>query len=175
MVEKSICLPYNLTMPHQRKWTEHALRDAAKTSRSIREVLGKLGLRQAGGNYAQMQRYINQYSIDISHFKGRGWNRGLNITCNPGRPLRDILKKGVDYQSFKLKRRLFREKLKPQECEECGWAKTTPEGYLPLELDHINGDRFDNRIENLRILCPNCHSLKPTHRGRNVQKRNKGR
>jgi len=42
----------------------------------------------------------------------------------------------------------------------------TPDGYLPLELDHINGDHHDNRLENLRILCPNCHSLKPTHRGR---------
>ncbi|MDE1988391.1 MAG: HNH endonuclease, partial [Patescibacteria group bacterium] len=41
---------------------------------------------------------------------------------------------------------------------------------LPLELDHINGDRHDNRLENLRILCPNCHSLKPTHRGRNMNK-----
>ncbi|MGB4076287.1 MAG: HNH endonuclease [Minisyncoccia bacterium] len=38
---------------------------------------------------------------------------------------------------------------------------------MPVELDHVNGDRHDNRIENLRILCPNCHSLKPTHRGRN--------
>ena len=42
----------------------------------------------------------------------------------------------------------------------------TVEGYLPLELDHINGDRYDNRLENLRVLCPNCHSLTPTHRGR---------
>lgn len=60
--------------------------------------------------------------------------------------------------------------LKPACCEECGWAKISNDGRLPLELDRINGDRNDNRIENLRILCPNCHSLQPTHRGRNKKR-----
>lgn len=75
-----------------------------------------------------------------------------------------------DYQSFKLKSRLFSEKLKIPCCEECGWAKKSEDGRIPLELDHINGNRRDNRLENLRILCPNCHSLKPTHRGLNKKK-----
>src|SRR5258708_23616780 len=82
-------------------------------------------------------------------------------------PLENILVKGSLYQSFKLKNRLFKQGLKTEKCEECGWAKLAADGRLPLELDHINGDRHDNRLENLRVLCPNCHSLKTTHTGRN--------
>lgn len=55
----------------------------------------------------------------------------------------------------------------PKKCQLCDWAKYSIDGRLPLEPDHINGDRYDNRIINLRILCPNCHSLQPTHRGKN--------
>ena len=90
-----------------------------------------------------------------------------------GKPLLsldEILVKNSTYQSYKLKKRLFKEGLRPKYCEECKWAKITKDGYLPLELDHINGDRHDNRLKNLRILCPNCHSLKPTQRGRNIGK-----
>ena len=79
----------------------------------------------------------------------------------------DILKKESFFQSHKLKKRLFAVKIKPMHCEECGWNKTSKDGRLPLELHHVNGDSRDNRIENLISLCPNCHSLQPTHRGRN--------
>lgn len=126
-----------------------------------------MNLREAGGNYEQIKKYISELGIEIGHFKGRAWNRGLQVKGIPRIPLEKILVNKSFYQSFKLKKRLFAAKLKPMHCEECGWAKTTADGYLPLELDHINGDRRDNRLENLRILCPNCHSLKPTHRGRN--------
>jgi 5-methylcytosine-specific restriction endonuclease McrA len=85
----------------------------------------------------------------------------------PKIPLKRILVKKSSYQSYKLKNCLFREGLKQRKCEICGWAKKSPDGRKPLELDHINGDSQDNRLENLRILCPNCHSLQPTHRGRN--------
>lgn len=58
--------------------------------------------------------------------------------------------------------------------ERCGWAERAEDGRIPVELDHKNGDRFDNRFENLQILCPNCHSLQPTHRGKNVKSRGGG-
>lgn len=126
----------------------------------------KLGLREAGGNYEQAKKYIKEYGLNIKHFKGRGWNLGLRGIGKPLIPLEKILVKNSYFQSFKLKKRLFVVGLKPQYCEQCGWAKKTKDGYLPLELDHINGNRHDNRLENLQILCPNCHSLQPTHRGR---------
>ena len=156
-----------------KKWTEKQLRKAVKNSRSIRQVLYSLGLKEAGGNYFQIKKYLDFYRIDHSHFTGSAWNKGLRGIGKPRILLEDILVENSNYQSYKLKKRLFVSKLKTPYCEECGWKKTTKDGRLPLELDHINGDVHDNRLENLRVLCPNCHSLQPTHRGRN--RKNNGR
>jgi len=151
----------------KKSWTEGQLRKAVLSSRSIRQVIKKLGLIPAGGNYDQINKYIDYYKADTSHFKGQGWNKGLKGIGKPKLALKDILVRGSYFQSYKLKKRLFDVELKPQKCEKCGWAKKSVDGRLPLELDHINGDSKDNRLKNLRILCPNCHSLQPTHRGRN--------
>ncbi len=154
----------------KRSWTESQLRDAVKNSFSFRQVLKKIGLIEAGGNYDQVKKYIGEYKFSTKHFRGKAWNKGMRGIGKPILPLSKILTKNSTYQSFKLKKRLFGVRLKQQRCEKCGWAKKTENGYLPLELDHINGDRHDNRIENLRILCPNCHSLTANHRGRGGKK-----
>jgi len=156
-----------------RSWTENQLREAAKSSYSIRQVIKKLGLKPAGGNYYQLHQYIREYGVDTTHFRGMAWNKDLKGTGRSRHRIEEVLVKGRPFQSYKLKLRLFREGLKQRECEECGWNKVTQDGYLPLELDHINGDHSDNRLENLRVLCPNCHSLKPTHRGRNRKRKAK--
>lgn len=150
----------------KRSWTASQLTEAVKCSFSYSQVLAKLGLREAGGNYEQIKKYIREYNFNIGHFKGRGWNLGLRGIGKPIIPIEKILVKNSDYQSFKLKKRLFAVGLKSEYCEQCSWAERTDKGYLPLELDHINGNRHDNRLENLRILCPNCHSLTENHRGR---------
>ncbi len=154
----------------KRSWTKEDLIIAVSMSKSYRQVLAQLRLVEAGGNYEQIKKYIKVYNISIKHFSGKAWNKGMKGRYQPMLPTADILKNNSDYQSFKLKKRLFVEGLKKPECEECGWAKKSEDGRIPIELDHINGNRYDNRIENLRILCPNCHSLKPTHRGRNKKK-----
>ncbi len=153
-----------------KKWTESQLRKIVPTTTSVRQVLNKLGLKEAGGNYAQIKKFLKEYKIDISHFTGIGWNIGMKMQINPPKSLKEILVKNSNYQSFKLKKRLYAEKLKKPCCELCGWAKKSEDGRVPLELDHINGEHSDNRIDNLRILCPNCHSLQSTHRGRNRKK-----
>lgn len=161
-----------MSVPFRRKkWTEADLRRAVKESRSIRQVLGKLGLVEAGGNYDQVKRWIDHFQIDSSHFTGRGWNiSGLFLKRYPRIPTHQMLKKDTPVQSFKLKARLFAEGLKKAECELCGWKEVSSDGRVPVELDHINGDKRDNRITNLRILCPNCHSLQSTHRGKNKKR-----
>ena len=70
-------------------------------------------------------------------------------------------------KSYRLKRRLIEQGLKETRCELCG-LDTWNGQPIPLELDHINGKRDDNRLDNLRVLCPNCHAQTPTYRGRNI-------
>ena len=155
----------------KRSWSKKDLGSAAKQSTSIRQILHHLGLKESGGNYKQIKKYLRHYKVNINHFRGQAWNRGLNGIGKPRLSLKEILVKGSGYQSYKLKKRLFVANLKTPKCQICGWSKQSQDGRIPLELDHINGDSSDNRLENLRILCPNCHSLQPTYRGRNRKKK----
>lgn len=157
-------------MAKLKKWSDEDLKNAVKKSTSVRQVLGYLGLVEAGGNYDQIKKYIALYQIDSSHFLGQGANKGKKIFQPKRKSLEELLVKNSSVQSFKLKKRLFIEKIKKPKCEMCGWAKCSEDGRIPVELDHINGVHTDNRLENLRILCPNCHSLQSTHRGMNKKK-----
>lgn len=148
--------------------TEEELAAALEDSRSFAEVCRRLGVR-GGGGQGRLVRRIRHLGLDTSHLQGQGWAKGrVNPGKRPRRPLEEILVEGRAVgQTSALRRRLIEEGVKEARCESCG-LDTWLDGPIPLELDHINGDRRDNRLENLRLLCPNCHALTETYRGRNI-------
>ena len=152
----------------KKKYTLEELKEAVANSFSVAGVLKSLGLIVAGGNYKTIKEKIAKYKIDTSHFTGMGWRKGKKI---PGEriPLSKILVNGSTYRTSLIRPRLIKEGLKEHKCEICG--NTTWQGKeIPLELHHINGVNTDNRIENLQLLCPNCHALTDTFRGKNIKK-----
>ena len=149
-----------------KKFTKEDYENAAKVSLSYAGMCRYLGLSPKGGNYATLKRKIKEFEIDISHFTGQGWNIGLVFRPQKEYSLDEILQKDFPYNTQKLKQRLLENGLKERRCEKCGNTEWNGEP-IALELHHINGDRNDNRLENLQILCPNCHAQTKHYRGKN--------
>ena len=129
-------------------------------SKSRREVLSKLGLKETGGNYQQIRKYITLYDLDISHFM-TSHDQTANARKNNSYSFEQVFCKNSPIRTSKLKDKILKYDLLKYECEHCGiidWQGKK----LRLQVDHINGQPTDNRIENLRFLCPNCHSQTDT-------------
>ena len=134
--------------------------DLIKSSHSLCEVCRKAGIVPTTGNYNTLKRVISDEDIDISHFKRLGGKAQKKMTVD------EYLVEGSTIQSFKLKNKILAAGIKERRCECC---KNTEWMGMPinLELHHKNGNPRDNRIENLEILCPNCHSYTDTYGGKN--------
>lgn len=145
------------------KYSKELMESAIKDSYSIAEVCRKIGLKPVGSNYKTVKSKIELYNLDISHFTGQRWNKGKSYSEKTARiPLEQILQKGTIYCSNTLKKRLIKAGIKENKCEICGLSGEE----VNLELHHINGDHYDNRLENLQLLCPNHHSKTPNFRNR---------
>jgi HNH endonuclease len=140
------------------KITDEMLADAVKISESIMGVLLNLGLKRAGGTHAHYSRRIKNLNLNTSHFTGSCWNRGR---ISPIRRLSsDILVKrteGIRCKAKQLVRAMIENGVE-HKCSKCYIDPVWMGNALTLDVDHINEDWLDDRIENLRFLCPNCHS-----------------
>jgi len=147
--------------------TEQEIIDACQSSLSMAEAASKVGI-----HFNTFKRYALKLGVYTPNQGGKGKSKSYNGKDKI--PLQEILEgKHPSYQTYKLKNRLFKEGLKEKKCEECGiedWITITYGRGLVFELEHIDGDRTNHRFENLKILCPNCHSLTPTFRAKNIKK-----
>lgn len=154
-----------------KRYDEETLRRIVCDSISIRQVLLRLGYAGEGGNYGTLKRKFQDWDIDTSHFTGQAHLRNKSHNWSRKRSLKEILVEDSTYtNSCNLKNRLLQEGVKERQCERCG-RKVWEGAPIPLELHHENGIRNDHRLENIFLLCPNCHSFTNTYRGRNMGRR----
>lgn len=139
-----------------------------KNSTNISEVLFKLGYSVKGNSwgFSQIRRRMDDLELDMSSFKGKSTVLKLNKSRSLSE--KDLFKENCKHNRNNLRRYIIKNNILPYKCAMCGiteWNGKT----LSLELDHINGINNDNRLENLRFLCPNCHSQTTTYGSRNQQ------
>jgi hypothetical protein len=152
------------------EYTDQEFIEAVKSSLSNAEVCKKIGIKAVGGNYQTVKNKIKKLDLDCSHFTGQAWNQGKRYRMiKPAKSLTEILQKDTPYQSYRLAKRLIKEGLKESKCECCGLTEWLNQP-IKLELHHINGDHNDNRLENLQMLCPNCHAYTDNYRGKNQER-----
>lgn len=147
--------------------SEDQIREAVAKSQSFAQVLARLGQQPGGRVQSELGRRVKALGLDTSHFSGQGWRRGSRTPVVPAVPLEEVLVEGRFTRTANLKRRLLAAGIKEAECEACGGRRWNG-APIPLELDHVSGRRDDNRLSNLRLLCPNCHAQTSSYRGRNM-------
>jgi hypothetical protein len=140
-------------------YDETIIRNAVANSFSYKDVLRILNKVSSGTAYKCLIRFIISKNIDTSHFDPWKHNR---VKRNDA-PIEEYLKTGSMIGSSKLKDKLYNAGLKQRICELCGQDEWWHGKRMSLILDHINGVNNDNRIENLRIVCPNCEGTLETH------------
>jgi len=145
-------------MAAYQKYTAEMLAEAAG-ARSIADVLRHLGIRWTGGSHAHISRRLKHFGIDTSPFAGQAHGRGRSPPAL--RPHQEVLLRrpaGSIREKAPVLRGALREAGVPYACAGCKIDGTWQGKALTLHVGHINGDWLDNRMENLRFLCPNCHS-----------------
>ncbi|GGY17015.1 HNH endonuclease signature motif containing protein [Streptomyces djakartensis] len=143
--------------------TPEELCAAVSESVSFSEVLRRLGRPDTGTQRAHLRRWIAEDQLTTEHFLGQAHQRGKRRPTSARRP-EDILVKqdsGSRIRTVVLRRALH-EMGVPEECADCGIGPEWLGKPMTLEVDHVNGDWSDNRLENLRLLCPNCHAVTST-------------
>ena len=158
------------------QYTKDWLEELCKDSYSYAEVLRKAGRKQGGGTQATLRKKIEEFGIDISHFTGQRWQDSPNQIDNHENrekySLEEVFIKNSLVTQKVLRGYVKRHNLIPYKCQNCGCDGHWQNGMIALEIDHIDGDNTNNEMSNLRYLCPNCHALTDTYRGRNIKSKN---
>lgn len=159
-----------------RQYTKEWLSELCKESYSYAEVLRKAGRKQGGGTQATLKKKIVEYHIDISHFTGQRWQSSPNQQkqqYDEKYSLEEVFRLDSPVTQKVLKGYIKRYKILEYKCSFCGCDGHWQDGLISLEVDHIDGNNNNNEITNLRYLCPNCHALTDTYRGKNKALKNK--
>jgi len=146
-------------------WNDDELSAAVEGCQSAAACLRSLGTPQSASAQRALRRRIAVLGLSTEHWTGQSWSGGRKLGRRE--PIEDLLVEGRILGTDRLRRRLVEDGILPPVCAVCLLSEWRGR-QIPLELDHINGDRRDNRRENLRLLCPNCHAQTDTYRGRNV-------
>ena len=156
------------------KLTKKELEVLINENNSITKILLKLNIKPNSGNFQTLHRYVKKHGLSLDKIindKSKYINNNNGTIYN----IKDILIENSTYgNTCRLKSRLYNEGLKERKCELCCQDENWNGKKMSLILDHINGIHDDNRLENLRIVCPNCNATLPTHGGKNIKfKKNK--
>ena len=157
-----------------KRYTKELLEPFVKQAKSMMGLLELLGIsKKCGSNHKHVKSKIKEYGIDISHWTGMLWSKGKTSLTDSritwGYTDEDIF---VEESSISTKVARNHLELEPTYIHQCSVCKNTiwNEQPIPLELDHINGNNRDNRRENLRFICMNCHAQTHTFRGKNINR-----
>lgn len=143
-------------------WDKQNVQNAVESSANFSDTLRALGIPVRGNNLTTLKKKIKLYGINTEHFIGRVYQKDFGHVQYV--PAEKYLNNTRFINSWKLKEKLIKEGVKRHVCERCGVSEWMGEP-VPLQLHHINGDNTDNRIENIQILCPNCHAQTENYRG----------
>lgn len=154
----------------KRTWTDEQLILAVETSSTFSEVIIKLGL-VVGGSLPNIKSHIKRLRLDTSHFL----NKPVTVEgkIKEAKTELELFSENGSVHDYKrVKRLILKNNLLPYKCDICA-ISSWQEQELVLQLDHKNGVKTDNRLNNLRLLCPNCHSQTYNFCGKNISNRNK--
>lgn len=140
-------------------WNKEQIEIAVKNNYCYADVLRELNIPVAGRNSDTLKRKIKEFDISTQHFTFQAKSKYKEKVA-----IENYLTTNSHIKSYFLKQRLLKAKLKENKCEICGLSEWRGQP-LAIQLHHINGDNTDNRIENLQMLCPNCHSQTESYCG----------